>query len=802
MRILLALLFAGILHAQATDWRETEINGRRVRYQVVEGEALVGDIILGPVSDVESKANRASSVVVGRRWPNGVVPYVIDPDVPDVTTRLEPAIRAWNDATPIRLVLRSTETDYIQFRRRNDVTYCSSNVGRIGGRQFINLSDTCVASTVIHEIGHALGLWHTQSRQDRDMFVDVDYSSIGRADQTQYEPALTNGDDFGPYPFDSIMHYSESGFAYPLTYAMQTIPRGITIGQRTALAPSDIDTITRLYGTAPRRTTITSNPPGLTLFVDARSVSTPASFDWTPGSTHTLRADDQTRDATQFVYGRWSNFGPRIQTITAAANSTVYTVHYRRMVAFPLLSNPVTAGSIRLTPPAENDLVPAGSLVQLDAVPAPGFEFTNWSGLGYFTAHGSANPIRFRFERTDLRYTASFSNAALTTITSNPPGLRVVIDGTAQTTPRRVVWAPGSTHTLAVATPSQTAPSTNSRYEFASWSTGAAASQTYTATAGPATLTADFSAQHRVTLLASPSTGGTITVDPAIPADGFVRAGTVLNLTASPRGSFTFTGWGDDAAPQVTVKHDLFLSANFAVPNLISLAGTVNAASQRTVPLSPGQFVTLYGLSIGPSQPAGLALTAQGRVSTQLNDTRVLFNGIPAPLTYVSANQINCIVPYGTSEPSTTLRVEVAGRTTNSLTLPVQAASPAFFTYNSSGLGGGAFLNQDGSVNTAANPAARGSIVVLYANGTGRTSPAQVDGEVTGDKPPRPALPVKVFIADREVELLFAGSTPGVVSGLTQLNVRVPLDLDPGLVPAVLDLGGIRSPRTVSLAIR
>ena len=180
----------------------------------------------------------------------------------------------------------------------------------------------------------------------------------------------------------------------------------------------------------------------------------------------------------------------------------------------------------------------------------------------------------------------------------------------------------------------------------------------------------------------------------------------------------------------------------------------------------------------------------------------MLFNGIPAPLTYVSANQINCIVPYGTSEPSTTLRVEVAGRTTNSLTLPVQAASPAFFTYNSSGLGGGAFLNQDGSVNTAANPAARGSIVVLYANGTGRTSPAQVDGEVTGDKPPRPALPVKVFIADREVELLFAGSTPGVVSGLTQLNVRVPLDLDPGLVPAVLDLGGIRSPRTVSLAIR
>ena len=811
MRILVAFAFALILHsqapAQAVDWRETEINGRRIRYQVVDGEALVGDIVLEPGSlvpsnDVEAKANRASSVVLGQRyrWPNGVVPYVIDGDVPDIATRLEPAIRAWNDATPVRLVLRTTETDYIQFRRRNGFA-CSSNVGRIGGRQFINLPDTCLVGSVIHEIGHALGLWHTQSRQDRDMFVDVDYTSIRRGDQSQYEPSLTDGDDVGPYPFDSIMHYSEDGFAYPLRYAMQTIPRGITIGQRTSLSPSDIDTITRLYGTAPRRTTITSNPPGLTLFVDARSVTTPASFDWIPGSTHTLRADDQTRDATQFVYGRWSNFGPRMQTITAAANTAVYTVHYQRMIALPLSSNPPVGGTIGLTPPAENDRVPAGSLVQLRAVPAPGFEFTNWSGFGYFSLHGSANPIRIPLEGTDLRYTASFSNTVLTTVTSNPPGLRVVIDGTTQTTPRRFNWAPGSTHSLSVATPSQSALSTNSRYEFASWSLGAAASQNYTATASPNTLTADFSAQHRVSVLI-PTSRATITVDPGIPADGFVPAGTVLTLTASPNTPFVFTGWGDDAAPQVTVDRDLFLSAKFAVPNFITLAGTVNAASQLVVPIAPGQFLTLYGLAIGPAEPAGLALTAQGRVATQLNDTRVLFNGIPAPLTYVSANQINCIVPYGVAEPSATIRVEVAGRPTNSLNFPVQAASPAFFTYNSSGLGGGAFLNEDGSINTAANPASRGTIVVLYANGTGRTSPAQVDGEVTGNNPPRPSLPVKVFIADREAELLFAGSTPGVVSGLTQLNVRVPLDLDPGIVPVVLDLGGIRSPRTVSLAIR
>ena len=189
-------------------------------------------------------------------------------------------------------------------------------------------------------------------------------------------------------------------------------------------------------------------------------------------------------------------------------------------------------------------------------------------------------------------------------------------------------------------------------------------------------------------------------------------------------------------------------------------SGVLNGASISSGPVAPGEVFTLLGSSIGPISTTG---PSGGPSSTTLGATRVLFDGVPAPLLYAGPNQINGVIPYAVAgNTSTDMRILNGDRLVSDLMMPVVAASPAIFTLDASGVGQGAILNQDSTLNSPSNPAIKGAIIVLFATGAGQTDPVGVDGHIAGDfLLPKPLGPVAVRIGDQDAEVLYAGAAPG-----------------------------------------
>ena len=243
----------------------------------------------------------------------------------------------------------------------------------------------------------------------------------------------------------------------------------------------------------------------------------------------------------------------------------------------------------------------------------------------------------------------------------------------------------------------------------------------------------------------------------------------------------------------------------------------VNAASYIGGGVAPGEIVSIFGSGIGPSELARLRLADDGRLATTLAETRVLFNGVPAPLLYVSGGQSSAIVPYAVAgRPSVEVQVEYRGVRSDAVIVPVLAARPGIFSIDGSGVGKGAILNEDGSLNSPSNPARRGSIVAVYATGGGEGAPGVADGQILDGALPTTSLAASAFFdfdyvygeePPTQGEVVYAGGSSGSVAGLLQVNVRVPPDaalraMPSDAVPVALRIGPYLTPFQTTIAVR
>jgi hypothetical protein len=236
--------------------------GRKaVQYAEIDGVAVFeGDIVLGSIEEFEQQTARlaggeggpvlASIGITGAqfRWPNGVIPFEIDPNMPN-QQRVTGAIAHWEANTALRFPQRSSGTfsDWIRFEGGSG---CSSQVGRRGGQQVITLGSGCTTGNAIHEIGHSVGLWHEQSREDRDTFIRIVWENVDPAFQHNFLQHITDGDDLGPYDYGSIMHYPPTAFSIngqDTIVPLQPLGPGVVMGQRDGLSPGDIAGVLAMY---------------------------------------------------------------------------------------------------------------------------------------------------------------------------------------------------------------------------------------------------------------------------------------------------------------------------------------------------------------------------------------------------------------------------------------------------------------------------------------------------------------------------------------------------------------------------
>ena len=192
------------------------------------------------------------------RWPEGRVFYELDNSISSGTAaNIQTAMDWWEKATCIKFALRTDQSDYIHIQSTDSGCY-SDFIGHRGEKQILNLQENgCThPGTIAHELGHNIGLWHEQSRYDRDKYIEVIEENIKPEDLSNFDK-LTRAEintQGLTYDYDSIMHYRANAFSKNgedtivilnrEVYADQGSP---SVGQRDHLSRGDIDVINRLY---------------------------------------------------------------------------------------------------------------------------------------------------------------------------------------------------------------------------------------------------------------------------------------------------------------------------------------------------------------------------------------------------------------------------------------------------------------------------------------------------------------------------------------------------------------------------
>lgn len=240
----------------------------------------------------------------------------------------------------------------------------------------------------------------------------------------------------------------------------------------------------------------------------------------------------------------------------------------------------------------------------------------------------------------------------------------------------------------------------------------------------------------------------------------------------------------------------------------ISAGGIVNAASfQAATPVAPGSLVAIFGSDLAP----GLALADTVPLSTSLANVSVTFNGVAAPLDFVSTGQINAQIPYEVGTGTANVVVTRDNVASAPQTVTVNQVAPGVFAANGHAIAIIATDPNDPRYGTLAAPSGSipglttftakvNDVLIVYATGLGTVTPAVQSGHDSLDQLRTTVLTPTPLFNNVPGTLYFSGLTPQY-PGVYQLNVGVPQVPAGDSVPLQVQISGLTSPPTATIAI-
>jgi hypothetical protein len=666
----------------------------------------------------------------GSLWPGGIVYYQITNGSSAVTSAIGisnadfSGVVTWmsgtGSGTYVNIDLDSSDTS----------GSCDVNsIGYPGAGKVVTMggSGSCSIATILHEMGHIIGLYHEQTRTDRDSYITMNYDNVIKgswtsdfAFNTQNQQLLT------PYDYASVMQYPSFTLSRNGGPVIETIPAGIPL-QGTEGVPGtgnqdysagDREAILRLYGSPPTSVTVTSNPVGLQVIVDSTTYTTPQTFAWALNSTHTLNVPSSVQTLTgdienssqaatfYYTYGRWNDSTAQLHTITVSAGDgspafpatlpaiATYSANFIQLVPYAETVFPSASGSVSVSPQpqtysgASGNFFVARQQATLTATPTPasGNNFYEFNAqFPYFWLPGgiSANPKTFNVPDTGnpVAVLGEFTTSPVYTVNvvpSNPiandysANLWAYVDGNFWRTPKNFspdtaydgsAWNFATSHSLNIDSP-EFPYSFNTEYLFSSWSDAGAQSHNITASGSNTTYTATVVPQYApATNFSFPPCGGTATITPNSTEGGFYPWGTTLTYTAAPGTGWTLAGW----------TYDLSGTAN---PTTLTATDETLVYANFNTASSPLTLTGLSPLSVAAGSPTFmLTLTGTGFASRSVSNVNVNVNGTFLTPTFENSSELQVTVPSDLVTTAGTFDVYVEN-------FPISSSGCAVFAYD------------------------------------------------------------------------------------------------------------------------